>query len=123
MAACLDQAADQRLDEQRAGQATVAAHADLGFAHGQALCADGAAYPVGGIGVQRLADDAADVVSAKDTWRQVGANRRGHVVHLENPISQKRSVAGARRALGRRLRPGVRHPWRFRSCPVQRVPE
>ncbi|MNF64206.1 hypothetical protein D3C84_459300 [compost metagenome] len=74
LAAAVQQTLDQRLDQLRAGQAAIAADRDVGLAAGQALGADGAAYPVGGFGGEGIADHAADVVRAENAGGQGGSD-------------------------------------------------
>ncbi|MNP23369.1 hypothetical protein D3C76_1160750 [compost metagenome] len=81
LAAGLDQSLDQLLDQHGAGQTAIAANRNLRFALRQALGANGAADPVGGLGMQGLADHAADVIGAEDAVGQCG-DQVGHVVHL-----------------------------------------
>ncbi|MOA04056.1 hypothetical protein D3C78_1235890 [compost metagenome] len=81
LATGIGQAFDQLLDQHRAGQAAVAADGNLRLALGERLRANGAADPVGGFGVQGLADHAADVIGAEDAVGQCG-DQVGHVVHL-----------------------------------------
>ncbi len=81
LATGVGQAFDQLLDQHRAGQAAVTADRDLWLALGEGLGADGATDPVGGLGMQGLADHAADVIGAEDAVGQCG-DQLGHVVHL-----------------------------------------
>ncbi|MNQ95698.1 hypothetical protein D3C85_1112650 [compost metagenome] len=66
MATGVGQALDQALDQYRAGQAAVTADTDIGFTLGQALRTNGAADPVGGLGVQGVTEYAADIVGAEN---------------------------------------------------------
>ena len=71
VAAAVEQALDQVLDQLRARQATVAANRNIGLTLGEALGPDGAADPVGGFGGQAVADNTTDVVGAEDTGGQI----------------------------------------------------
>ena len=66
LATGIDQAFDQLFDQHRARQAAIAPYRNLRFALGQALCTDGAADPVGGIGMKGFADHAANVIRAEN---------------------------------------------------------
>src|SRR5690606_33344760 len=66
LAAAIEQALHQLLQQFGAGEAPVAADDDVGFALCQALRADGAADPVGVLGGQRVAHHATYVVGAED---------------------------------------------------------
>ncbi|MCY1210231.1 hypothetical protein D9M69_290400 [compost metagenome] len=74
LATAVQQALDQRLDQLRAGQAAIAADRDVGLAAGQALGADGATDPVGGLGGEGIADHAADVIRAENAGGQGGGD-------------------------------------------------
>ncbi|MCY1440660.1 hypothetical protein D9M71_569440 [compost metagenome] len=66
MATGIGQALDQALDQYRAGQAAITTDADVYFTLGQALRTDGAADPVGGLGMQGVTEYAANIVGAEN---------------------------------------------------------
>ncbi|MNZ39485.1 hypothetical protein D3C78_569800 [compost metagenome] len=74
LAAAVQQALDQCLDQFGTGEAAIAADRDIGLAAGQAFRADGAAYPVGGFGGEGIADHAANVVRAENAGGQGGSD-------------------------------------------------
>src|SRR5690606_11393302 len=90
LTAAIDQALDQRLRQQRAGQAPVAADGYARLPLGQAGPADGATDPVVAVGGQAVANHAADVISAKNARRQgryargrLGCDRRIDIVKVQ----------------------------------------
>eukprot|EP01132_Coremiostelium_polycephalum_P021143 gene21144-biopygen11843 len=66
VATAVGQALDQLLDQLGAGQAAITAYGNVGLALCQALGANGAADPVGGLGGQGLGDHATNVIGAEN---------------------------------------------------------
>jgi hypothetical protein len=80
------QAADQRRGEAGSGMAAVAADRDRAFARGQRLAAEGATEVLRELLVDRLVDDAADVVGLED---------RSVNLHREEEEERRKEGAGA----------------------------
>ncbi|MNI78989.1 hypothetical protein D3C73_1354150 [compost metagenome] len=81
MAAGFGQALDQLRHQFRTRQAAITAYGNVRFALGQALRANGAAQPVGGLGIEELRNGATNVIGAENAVRELGYDG-GWGVHL-----------------------------------------